>query len=140
MNIDEYLRSLGLEPDDFGAQGLNDLFRKGSHLAGVRDAFKTDRYNQQRDKLIDDPYSHETPYSSNVEAVRYDQREDKLYIAFNNRRTKGKDIGTRLYVYFDIAQHGFDVMDIYDELATSQSPGSVVWERIRRAGVPFYRA
>lgn len=130
-DIRDRLRNAGIDPSALiGSDVLDDLFRKRMHQQGVRGLFPLEGEEQLQENLL------ATPYSSNVQQVMYDPIHDALYVTFDNRRER---IGPRLYLYFQLLDHGFDTQQIFMELTTSPSPGSVVWDRLRRSGAPFQR-
>lgn len=131
MEFDDFLKAYGIRPG--GLSGdiiLSDDFRQAAHRAGVKQYFR-------REPLGDEGDPVPTPYSSNVESIWYSWDRDILYIEFNNRR--GKPDSYRAYKYTDLRAYGFDAPSIFAELVSSPSPGTVVWDRLRRSGAPFER-
>lgn len=125
----DLLVSYGLDPNKFTQEQINaPAFRKAAHRAGVKQYFRQERI---------DSSPVETPQSTNVRSIWYNEEDDTLYIEFDNRRGKGDSV--RLYQYDELRSHGFDALQIFGELVSSPSPGSVVWDRLRRSGAPFFR-
>lgn len=129
MEFDDFLKTMGINPEDLRPETLlRDKFRQAAHRAGVRQIFR-------REHLLDEGQV-ETPYSSNVRSIWYNWDDDVLYIQFDNRREK---TGSRVYAYHDLIASGFDAPEIFGSLVSSPSPGTVVWDRLRRSGAPFER-
>ena len=127
MEFDDFLKMYGIDPSKhLGTSISSDKFRQAAHRAGVKQYFRADR---------PDEGEVETPYSSNVKAIWYNWDDDMMYVQFDNRR--GKSNSVRLYLYSNLIAHGFDAPAIYAELVSSPSPGTVVWDRLRRSGAPF---
>lgn len=126
---EDMLRYYGIDPSEFKGSMLDDKFRKMLHYKAVRGVFKVDDADLQANEF-------NTPYSSNVEWLRYDPAQDSLYVGFNNRREKA---GTRVYHYTSVSDW-FDNIDLlFEELTSSPSPGSVVWNLLRKPGRAFTR-
>lgn len=126
MSIDDFLKAYGIDVTNLQGQLLDEAFRVAATRAGVKSYFK-------KEGELEEGYL-ETPYSTNVEAIRYYPEYDDLYVQFNNRRER---TGSRVYVYSNLRAHGFDADGIFEQLVTSPSPGHVVWEALRRSGAPF---
>lgn len=134
MNINEFLEEMGIKASSLFNLITKDWFRKTAHEQGVRGGF-----NVKVKSFEGEENYTETPYSSNVEFAAYDPVNYDLFIGFNNRRSDARR-GTRIYIYFEIYKHGLDPEDIFYHIKTSPSPGSVVWELLRRTNAPYYRA
>ena len=128
--IDDVLRAVGIDPSTFRGSILDDAFRKELHERGARGVFRTEFEEELKEGETT------TPYSSNVEAIRYNPRDGTLFVQFNNRREKS---GSRLYQYYMTDIDEFSADDLFQELQSSPSPGSVVWERLRRPGMRFIK-
>lgn len=129
MEFDDFLRMYGIDPSKhMGSSISSNRFRQAAHRAGVKQYFRPEPDRPDEGEV-------DTSYSSNVKAVWYNWDDDMMYIQFDNRR--GKPNSVRLYLYSDLIAHGFDARSIYAELVSSPSPGTVVWDRLRRSGAPF---
>lgn len=127
MEFDDFLKTYGIDPSKhMGTSIASDKFRQGAHRAGVKQYFRRDPVDEGE---VD------TSYSSNVKSVWYNWDDDMLYVQFDNRRGKANSV--RLYLYSELLAYGFDAPAIYGELVSSPSPGTVVWDRLRRSGAPF---
>lgn len=73
-----------------------------------------------------------TYHSSNVESVGYNPHSKILLVLFR-RKIDRPEASPRLYKYYGVDE------ELYDDLFSAGSPGGTVWERLRRANVPYSR-
>lgn len=128
----EKLEQLGIPVSEYANHPLNNQIRKSLHDAKVK-------AQQHVAGGIDDDTEkeRETPYSSNVVSIFYDPQADWLYLRFNSKR-KNNNVD-RDYLYRDLMANGFDAYEIFYSIADASSPGSAVWDELRRTNVPFQR-